>query len=279
MPDKFDDIIARIDRPSPSFADALPGIVLLFKLHETKIKNAHDLIDLLKGRLAPLLGDDPEALALIFDTMNRRLDEFDQRIEKTNVDFMKKLDGLADHLDESRHRLHGSINHTDDRATEAMKGVKRAHGRIDFLEDRMTGMEARVPKTAPVEVNVTADTESLTAYVHRLETLINDIEKGLSNRLDVHRTDINRLEQRISDCEMAVGTDKLEPAPQRDTSWHPYDVLVEGVIGDHPKGDERVVVMVRGIDEIVGPAPATYRNWDEQGDSTIVAWRYAKDGE
>jgi hypothetical protein len=37
--------------------------------------------------------------------------------------------------------------------------------------------------------------------------------------------------------------------------------------------------MMRGIDEIVGPAPATYRNWDEQGDSTVIAWRYAKDGE
>lgn len=176
----------------------------------------------------------------------------------------------------------------------------RAHARIDFLEDRMTGMEARLPKPAPVEVNVTADTESLTAYIHRLETLINDIEKGLSNRLDVHRTDIDALErlagstsydhstteymqkeltERVERLERAAVFATEDPRPQRDTSWHPYDVLVEGVIGDHPKGDERVVVMLRGLDEIVGPAPATYRNWDEQGDSTIVAWRYAKEGE
>jgi hypothetical protein len=74
--------------------------------------------------------------------------------------------------------------------------ILRLHNRIDFLEDRMTDMEARVPgpinNTTPAAL--TRDLESLTAYVGLLETLINDIEKDLNKRLDVHRTDIDTLE-------------------------------------------------------------------------------------
>jgi hypothetical protein len=216
MNEDFEEMIARIDRTSPSLAEVMPALVRLFQMHDAHI----------------------------------------------------------DRLDDHRARL---------------------HMRIDFLEDRMTGMEARVPgpinNTTPAAL--TRDLESLTAYVGLLETLINDIEKDLNKRLDVHRTDIDTLENdvstwddifdnviaRIAKLERAALSKNENDRPQRDTSWHPYDVLVEGVIGDHPKGDERVVVMMRGIDEIVGPAPATYRNWDEQGDSTVIAWRYAKDGE
>jgi hypothetical protein len=84
---------------------------------------------------------------------------------------------------------------------------------------------------------------------------------------------------RIAKLERAAVFATEDPRPQRDTSWHPYDVLVEGVIGDHPKGDERVVVMLRGSDEILRPRRAADHLWDERGSGTIIAWRYAKEGE
>lgn len=333
MTSTFEAMLARIDRTSPSLAEALPGIVRLFKMHEDK------------------------------------LSEFDKRIEKTNVDFMKKLDGLADHLDESRHRLHLRFDHQDHRATEAINGVTRMHNRVDFLEDRMTDMEARVPgpvnnttpaaltrdieelarrvdilterlvavehssnridqeadklhtlvndlgrslserldvhrtdidaleqKAAPVEVNVTADTESLTAYVHRLEALVNDIEKELkesiaaSDRARVRGDDgmhdlvtrtanslyaeIKKLEQRISDCELLVGTDKLVPEPPRDRLWHPHDVKKDSRCP--VDAGEIVSVLIRGSDTPRPPEIAGRLHWGEMGALTIVGWRYAE---
>jgi hypothetical protein len=146
------------------------------------------------------------------------------------------------------------------------------------------------------------DRESLTAYVHRLETLVNDIEKELKASINasdrarlrgydamhdlVTRTansiyeEVKKLEQRISDCELAVGTDKLanDPKPPVDTSWHPYYAEVDGPDGVHPTGDKRVAVLLRD-GEINRPDRADAWDWCEAGQATIVAWRNAKEGE
>lgn len=129
---------------------------------------------------------------------------------------------------------------------------------LENIEDRFTVLENAV-KHRPFQVSVTDDIHGLTAYVHRLEKRVEQLEK-------------NQLRW-FTEARPA-------PEPQRDTSWHPHDAEVDGQdrIGYHPKGYERVVVMTRA-GYIAAAERAEYRNWDERGDSTIVAWRYAKEGE
>jgi hypothetical protein len=98
-----------------------------------------------------------------------------------------------------------------------------------------------------------SDLESLTAYVHRLEKRVEQLE---ANQL-----------RWFTDARPA-------PQPQRDTNWVPYKVG-----DDHPNGDERVVVMLRKNGEIHPPHRAGSYGWTEIGTLTIIAWRYAKEGE
>lgn len=170
--------------------------------------------------------------------------------------------------------------------------IARLHNRIDFLEDRMTDMEARVPgpinNTTPAAL--TRDLESLTAYVGLLETLIRDTEKDLNTRLDVHRTDIDTLENdmstwddifdnviaRIAKLERAALSENENDRPQRDTSWHAHDVERYETC---PSFYDGLIVVMRRDGVIQRPHKGTALYWDENGDDTIIAWRYAKDGE
>lgn len=91
-------------------------------------------------------------------------------------------------------------------------------------------------------------------------------------RLNIH---IKLLTSRLEALERMVRKDK--PVPQRDTiwHWHPHDVRN----GCPVFGVERVVVLLRGEDKIKSPHRAEVYCWSENGDSTIIAWRYAKEGE
>ena len=117
--------------------------------------------------------------------------------------------------------------------------------------------------------------ESLTAYIQRVETDLGERitatdrarARGDDGQHDlVTRTanaiyaEVKKLEQRISDCELAVGTDKLanDPEPPVDTSWHPYYAEVDWPDGVHPSGNRRVVVMLRNGEINRGPAEAEY---------------------
>jgi hypothetical protein len=206
--------------------------------------------------------------------------------------------------------------------TAAPVKFENIHDRLGFLENVSQGYAARIvslEKPRPDEVNVTADTESLTAYIHRLETLINDIEKELkasinaTDRARVRGDDamhdlvtrtanslyaeinaisapltppfdparISELEARIRNIEDSVdnynGPTGTQSKPQRDTSWHPHEAKENYWSPVLP--DERVVVMIRGSDQIQHPTRAGEWNWGENGYSTIIAWRYAKEGE
>lgn len=111
--------------------------------------------------------------------------------------------------------------------------------------------------------------------------LVTAIDARLSDLENQHNTlaletqrQIDELIERIEDLEAKVPKVD-EPVPKRDTGWRPYDWAID----TPPGGDERVVVMIRSNDEITYPAPASHWNWDEHGKGTIVAWRYAKEGE
>lgn len=293
MTDKTEKILASIDRPS--FRDAVSSIIHMFAVHETKIADQQN-----------------------------QMNAFDKRIDTVKLGIFEDNSELASHVSST---------------------ITRMHERIDFLEDRMTGMEARVPgpinNTTPAAL--TRDLESLTAYVTRLETLINDIEKDMKERLNVHRTDIDALELRndparidrlealLNDIEKelkqsiaagdrarARGDDAMQdlvtrtanslyaeikkltdyvngqdtkildlehsvdqlgltpPAPQRDTSWHPHDAKTYETC---PSFDDARIVVMRRDGVIQRPWKGTELYWDENGDDTIIAWRYAKEGE
>lgn len=65
-----------------------------------------------------------------------------------------------------------------------------------------------------------------------------------------------------------------DPEPPVDTSWHPFNFSTDL----RPDDDKRIVAMTRsGL--IDGPFTAQHAHWDERGVMTIVAWRYAKEGE
>lgn len=137
------------------------------------------------------------------------------------------------------------------------------------------------------------DVKGLTAHIQRLETDLRERitavdcarVRGDDSMHDlVTRTanaiyaEVKKLEQRISDCELAVGTNKLTNAQEPQANdfemvWHPYKV------GDaHPDGDEQVVVMLKN-GHVSEPGRAMYCDWDRISKHTIVAWRrkYAED--
>ena len=155
--------------------------------------------------------------------------------------------------------------------------------------------------------------ESLTAYIQRVETYFTralnrlsddftEYTEGNGGRLVSLEQRLDRLEPLMQDCideALAAGekadllNDRVKdytlalremtrkpnaPKPPVDTSWHPYYAEVDGPDGVHPTELTRVVVMERG-GEITGPHNAGNCYWDECGDETIVAWRYAKEGE
>jgi hypothetical protein len=206
------------------------------------------------------------------------------------------LDGLNDPetLDVLR-QVHAKIG-----VTYSDERIDRLTEKVSFIESVTQAQSARIvvleKLQKPVDVNVTADTESLTAYVHRLETLINDTAQELTERLDVHRADIDALErrddfvrpdticdvldgvrERLYALERAALPENENDRPQHDTSWHPHEAKENYWSPVLP--DNRVVVMIRGSDEIQRPDRADNWNWGDNGYSTIIAWRYAKEGE
>lgn len=122
---------------------------------------------------------------------------------------------------------------------------------------------------------------SLGSLQYAFSTIEYFVTKEHEERLDKLRTDVAALKQRVEQLEDAAGWKEganmeNNPAPV-DTSWHPYDVLVDGDLGC-PHGYKRVVVMTRD-GNITGPQKADLYTWNECEDATIIAWRYAKAGE
>jgi len=108
-----------------------------------------------------------------------------------------------------------------------------------------------------------------------IDARLNDLENQHNTlALEVERL-IKELIERVEDLEAKVPKVD-EPAQKRDTSWHPHDAIEN--YWCPVLQTERVVVMTRA-GYISAAERAEYRNWDERGDDTIVAWRYAKEGE
>ena len=183
------------------------------------------------------------------------------------------------------------LNLANDRASDRFM-LDTATGKIAGMTDRLTAAER--------------NNESLTAYIQRVET---DFTRAL-NRLDDQLNDytgafeqrLDKLEPLVKDCiaEALDASEKVdlldervenyaddvremtrtsnipasEPEPPVDTAWKPFNYLNDY----NPDYERRVVVMFR-TGEIMGPWYAHTLIWDENGGQTIVAWRYAKEGE
>lgn len=153
---------------------------------------------------------------------------------------------------------------------------------VEKLEEKVEWILSEMQK---VDKRLNTSNESVTAYIQLLEGALNDLETKMNERIVrgddamhdlVTRTsnslyaEIKKLERRVSDCELAVGTKKTADvhAPNDfEMEWHPYKV------GDaHPNGIEQVVVMLKnGL--VSEPAKAMYWEWDKISKHTIVAWR------
>lgn len=148
------------------------------------------------------------------------------------------------------------------------------------LLDRLKQLELTVSANAHQQdalhdrfIALERNNESIGAYIQLVETAANEDTNKLRRALDTLRTSLNNFLTTVK-----PNLPANDPEPPVDTSWHPYDVLVDGVIHDHPTGEKRVVVMNRD-GTISGPFLASAIFWREQSSFTIVAWRYAKEGE
>lgn len=148
------------------------------------------------------------------------------------------------------------------------------------LLDRLKQLELTVSANAHQQdalhdrfIALERNNESTGAYIQRVETSAGEDTNKLRRALDTLRTSLNDFLTTVK-----PNLPANDPEPPVDTSWHPYDVLVDGVVGNRPPDDKHVVVMLRN-GEILPPDRADFRSWDEIGFVTIVAWRYAKEGE
>lgn len=106
--------------------------------------------------------------------------------------------------------------------------------------------------------------------------------KIVNERLDRHESliaDLIERSDRLTDFVNGKTTRTPEwphvmPEPPVDTLWHPFNFSVDL----RPDDDKRVVIMTRD-DVIAGPEKPSAYYWGNDGDGTIVAWRYAKAGE
>ena len=127
-------------------------------------------------------------------------------------------------------------------------------------------------------------TLKLLARIDQLEQRLDYIEPLVQDCIDEALDageKANLLDDRVKDYTLALREMTRKPnapEPPVDTSWHPYYAEVDGPDGVHPRGDKHVVVMLRN-GEINRPDRADAWDWSECSHRTIVAWRYAKEGE
>ena len=169
-----------------------------------------------------------------------------------------------------------------------MTSSNNAYPPASYIRERFDGFER--------------DVKGLTAHIQRLETDLGERITASNTAVDrarvrgddgmhdlITRTanaiyaEVKKLEQRIEKVEETVHwyapvTPDNDPESPVDTSWHPYNVHADGVVGDRPPDYKDIIVMYRN-GEITGPWLAMPLVWGESGDTTIVAWRYAKEGE
>lgn len=194
---------------------------------------------------------------------------------------------------------------------QAKIGVTYSDERIDRLTEKVSFLESVTQaQSARIVVLEKSQSGPTTPAVdperfEKLETLFDDqrvklwtridhIDLYFTNRLDEveqiagstsydHSTTEymqKELTERVERLERAAVFATEDPRPQRDTSWRPHDASkLDYSPGYYPDWDETVVVMIRGNDEIQRPAQAVDWDWSECGDRTIIAWRYAKEGE
>jgi hypothetical protein len=152
-----------------------------------------------------------------------------------------------------------------------------AYPPASYIKERFDGFERNI--------------KSIDIYIQRLETDMLDRMSRLDRLFDERVQAIlttapdlglrfEDLRQRVVMLEDTVNWHERvnAPEPPVDTSWHPYEAVLNGTDGAHPTGDKRVAVLLRN-GEINRPDRADAWDWSECTHRTIVAWRYAKEGE
>ena len=115
--------------------------------------------------------------------------------------------------------------------------------------------------TSPIEIG------ALLSRLNDLEDKHNTLSLGMQRQIEHLLERIEALEDSIPEVN--------EPE-HRNTDWHPHDVLASTWCP--VMEDERVSVLMRN-GEMTPVQHAGECDWDDQGECTIVAWRYTKEGE
>lgn len=155
-----------------------------------------------------------------------------------------KIAGLIDRVD----RLTDFLNGKPVQTTVAPPYASTS--RVERIAEDLADLKARLESTAK---EVTASTGAVSVLITATDSLHDRIE---------------RLE------DAAPNWPANDPEPPVDTLWHPFNFSVDL----RPDDDKHVVIMTRD-NVIAGPEKPSAYYWGNDGDGTIVAWRYAKAGE
>lgn len=163
-----------------------------------------------------------------------------------------------------------------ERLNELDRALEQLRMPLDVMQ-RLHNAEQAINRIQARQDQADANTSESFKAIDRARASGDDVQHDLVTRTaNAIYAEIKRLEKRISDCELAVGTDTLDPEQPVDTSWHPFFNFSTDL---RPAGGKRVMTLVRGGNNITGPWRAGWLNWEECEDATIIAWRYAKEGE
>jgi len=279
------------------FNITIPGAEIIKRLADLETANA-DLLDRLTQLELTVSANAHQQDALhdrfiALERNNESIGAYIQRVETDSVS-ASRVERLAEELG----RLNERVADLNDRLLvvddTSIRGHNHLSDAISVLNDLIEGKIDHTPEwpnVKPVQTTVASPYAS-TSRVERLAEDLADLRRELNLALANGHEETKRVNDRLEKLEDAVGwTDGAnmenghapnypanDPEPPVDTSWHPYDVLVDGVVGDHPKGDTRVAVLTRD-NTLIGPGPANTLSWSECKAGTIVAWRYAKEGE
>lgn len=180
-------------------------------------------------------------------------------------DIEERLNKLDHALEQLRMPLTNYLLRVETDLSHRIKETDSARARGD---DMMHDLVTRTANAIYKELKALEGQFASTSRVERISEELGELRRELNLAIANGGEELKQVNDRL---------EKLEDAAnwQIDTSWHPFNFSTDL----RPENDKRVMTLVRGGNNITGPWRAGGLNWAECDDATIIAWRYAKEGE
>lgn len=208
----------------------------------------------------------------MFD-IQERLNELDRALEQLRMplDVMQRLHNA----EQAINRIQSRQDQAEADTSERFKGISITMSRGD---DSVCDLVTRTANAIYKELKALEGQFASTSRVERISEELGELRGLLASHKKIFFSAVGDLNDRIEMLEDAAtwvppDDTKITSEPD-DTSWHPFNFSTDL----RPADGKRVVVLTRA-DHINGPLNADAFDWGERGDSTIIAWRYAKEGE